>query len=156
VSVDLRAHLTETHRAAREFLAGQDRVQQDLHRIAATLGMYRFAIAREDDLQQAIAEALEKAGHAHPYRVTSVFSAEREVVLDDRSRIDLLTVGGIGIEVKTQGRVGPVRQQCERYLASPQVRGLLLVTAVSQHRVIKSTVQSPKPFEVLSLRTGLW
>lgn len=106
--------------------------------IADALRRYHFRYANEHDLQEAVAEALRQNG----------FTVEREARLDVRSRVDVL-VGRIVVEVKVAGSAGAVRRQLERYAASPDVDGLVLVTNRARH-VYPASVGG-KPLEVVSL-----
>jgi hypothetical protein len=85
----------------------------------------RFLWATEDDLQRGLTDALIHAGA----------SVIREVRLNAHDRIDLL-VGSVGIEVKTTGAWRDVERQLHRYIQSPLVDDLVLVTAKAQHRRI--------------------
>lgn len=54
---------------------------------------------------------------------------EREVSLCHSSRIDFLTAGGVGIEIKRgKPAKGPLLRQLARYAASQRVSALILVT----------------------------
>src|SRR5258708_35581089 len=81
--------------------------------IIDVLATHRFSYATEDDLQRGLAAALAGAG----------FDVEREVRLDNRSRIDLL-VGRVGVEVKVAGAATSVLRQLRRYALSDRVDGL--------------------------------
>lgn len=91
--------------------------------ILDVLAAHRFSYASEDDLQQGLASALAAAGHL----------VEREVRLDNRSRIDLL-VDRVGIEVKVAGKTRSVLSQLQRYAWSDRLDGLVLVTGCVRHR----------------------
>lgn len=86
--------------------------------VAAVLRGYRYTYRSEDDLQEAVAAALDAAG----------VPAAREVRLDGRSRIDVLA-GRVGVEVKLRGTPAAAGRQLRRYLAHPAVDEVVLVTA---------------------------
>lgn len=85
-----------------------------------------FTYTDEIALHVAIARALDARGIEH----------EREVRLDERSRIDFLTRTGVGIEVKVGGSLAAVTRQMTRYATHSQVRELLLVTTRASHHHI--------------------
>lgn len=100
------------------------RAGADLAAVAAVVRGYRFTYATERDLQDGIAEALERAG----------MKAEREAPLDGgRGRVDLL-VGSVGVEVKIAGGRSEVAGQVTRYLAA--LDGLVLVTGRATHAAL--------------------
>ncbi len=116
----------------------------ELERVVQALGSLRVTLsASEYDLHKAIASALETHG----------IQFHREANLLPGSRIDFLTDGGVGIEVK-KGK--PVRkallQQLQRYCASPQITALLVVV---ERSVILPRNIAGKPCKVLSLH-ALW
>jgi len=95
------------------------RVHPKIDGICAALSALRIPIAPEErELHVLIAAALEEAG----------IEAAHEAVIAPRCRIDFLA-GGVGIEVK-RGRqsAARLREQARRYLASPLVEALILVT----------------------------
>jgi type II secretory pathway component PulL len=94
-------------------------MQPEIEEICAALSALRIPVAPEERLLHGmIAEALQRAGIA----------AQHEAVIAPRCRIDFLA-GSVGIEVK-RGRLEPskLRAQAARYLASPLVSALILVT----------------------------
>lgn len=94
-------------------------MQPEIEEICAALSALRIPVAPEERLLHGlIAEALSRAGIAFVH----------EAVIAPRCRIDFLA-GNIGIEVK-RGRLeaGKLRAQAARYLASPVVSTLILVT----------------------------
>lgn len=103
--------------------------------IIDVLAAHRFSYASEDDLQQGLAAAL--TGHG--------WDVEREVRLDNRSRIDLLA-GRVGIEVKVAGAAAAVLRQLRRYALSDRVDGLVLVTSRVRHQL--PAVLEGKPLSV--------
>lgn len=95
--------------------------------IAQAIRGYRFTYATEAQLEDGIAEALQRGG----------FDVRRQVVLEGLGRIDLL-VGSVGIEVKIAGATPEVSRQLDRYLESPAIEGIVLVTGRSLHQVLQS------------------
>jgi hypothetical protein len=85
--------------------------------IVLALAATRFDCTDEYRLQAGCADALATFG----------LIANREVRLSASDRIDL-TVGTIGIECKVDGSPSDVARQCLRYLHSPKISGLVLVT----------------------------
>lgn len=118
------------------------KVAMTLDELYAGLGEYRYRFDSEAVLQGAIQAALDALG----------FPYQREVRLDAKSRIDFL-VGAIGLEVKVGGGLTPMLRQIHRYLAFPEVEGLLLVTTKSSHKRLVSMLQG-KPVRVLHV--GGW
>jgi len=82
------------------------------------IGSYRYRHCNEEELQVALARALDR--HEIPY--------EREVRLTRRDRIDFLCIGGVGIEVKVKGSANTASAQMLRYAKSERVASLILVT----------------------------
>lgn len=66
-------------------------------------------------------------------------TAEREVRLSERDRIDLL-IGRLGVEVKVAGATNTVARQLLRYAASDRVDVLLLVTTRLAHLQLPQSV----------------
>lgn len=92
-----------------------------LDQVLAVIRGHRFLYTNEDELQEGIATALERAG----------LDARREVRLGDRDRIDLL-VEDVGIEVKVRGSASAAYAQLQRYAAHDDVAHLVLVTTLWQ------------------------
>ncbi len=95
------------------------RTNPEIRQICAALSALRIPVAPEERaLHTMIADALRKAG----------IEAAHEVMIAPRCRIDFLC-GAIGIEVKRgkQSRAR-LRAQAARYLASPMLEALILVT----------------------------
>jgi hypothetical protein len=109
-----------------------------VERVAEKIRAHRFHYADEDRLQRGLAALFGD-------------QAEREVRLDSRSRIDLM-VGRVGIEVKVAGKPSAVLRQVERYLASDQLDGLVLVTTRVRHR--PPAIVNGKPVRTVSLAGG--
>jgi hypothetical protein len=100
-----------------------------------------LTFVHEDGLQAGLAAALAAAGEP----------ARREVVLSDgRSRIDLLTDAGVGIEVKIDGSWANVVRQLIRYAKCPEISELVLVTTRAKHHHVPDTLEG-KPVHLLSL-----
>lgn len=95
----------------------------EVDEVLAVLRSKRFLFTREDDLQEAVADALVAEGLA----------PVREVRLSPRDRIDVL-VGNVGIEIKVAGKPHSVSAQMERYAASDRLDALVLVTCRARHR----------------------
>lgn len=95
--------------------------------VAAAVRGYRFVYAMEEQLHDGIAGVLERAG----------YEVEREVRLSSRSRVDFL-IGRIGVEVKIAGSASEVARQIDRYLTSPMLDGVVLVTARARHEVLEA------------------
>ena len=113
-------------------------MQATVDNIAETIAGCRFAYGSESDLQHGVAAALTTAG----------LQVQEEVRLDPRNRIDLLT-GRVGIEVKVASTADHVARQCRRYLASPLLDGLVLVTIRARHQ-LPATIAG-KPVRVVNL-----
>lgn len=95
--------------------------------ILAVLRKYRFGFSSEAALQSSIETVLTSAG--------IVF--EREVQLSSSDRIDFLC-GDIGIEVKIDGSANKLSRQVMRYLRSPQLSGIIVVTSKASHHLPES------------------
>lgn len=95
--------------------------------VAAAVRGYRFVYATEEQLHDGIASVLERAG----------YEVEREVRLSSRNRIDLL-VGRIGVEIKIAESAAEVARQIDRYLTSPMLDGVVLVTSRARHEVLEA------------------
>lgn len=95
----------------------------ELAAVVGVLRSTRFLWSNEDELQAGLYAALVDAG----------LVAEREVRLDEVSRIDL-RVGRVGIEVKVKGAWRDVLRQLERYTACEDLDAVVLVTARPLHR----------------------
>lgn len=93
-----------------------------LTRVVEAIRGHRFGYVNEDELQRGLAEVL--TGYGLP--------VEREVCLDNRSRIDLL-VGRVGVEVKVGGSASALRHQAERYAESDRLDAVVIVTSRLHH-----------------------
>lgn len=101
------------------------------------LAQYRYRFDTEADLQAKVEAALKAIGVDY----------ERELVLDPKNRIDFL-VGGIGVEIKTNGALNEVTRQVHRYLGFEAIGSLLLVTTKVTHKRLVRTMQG-KELDVL-------
>jgi hypothetical protein len=116
----------------------------ELARVRETLAAIQRPVASEAKLQGLVASALAEAGVA--------FS--REVDLGAEGRIDFLTAGGIGIEVKIAGGRNEVLRQLLGYAQVDAVRGLVLYTTRSVHSIGEETLNG-KPAVVVRSRGWL-
>jgi hypothetical protein len=110
--------------------------------IATLLEGYRFSWVNEGDLQTNIAMIL--AGR---------FDYEREVALNARDRVDFM-VGRIGIECKVAHSATQVIRQLIRYVESPLVDEIILVTTRHSHQTIP-TEMGGKSIHVVYLLSSL-
>jgi hypothetical protein len=118
-------------------------MQPEIEQICAALSALRIPVAPEErQLHEMIAAALNEAGIA----------AKHEAMIAPRCRIDFLA-GDIGIEVK-RGRLDAKRlaSQAARYLSSPLVSKLILVT--TDRAPLPETIHG-KPVVVFGLNR-LW
>lgn len=110
-------------------------------KVAAILRGWDYLDNDEYALQEAVTEALRRAGMA----------PQREVPLTARDRIDVL-VGHIGVEVKVAGTVDTVRRQLRRYAICPNIDELVLVTT----RVVHTRIHGVGvPLVVVPIMRGL-
>jgi len=107
--------------------------------IVASLRGYRFNYSCEDDLQKALASVLTRC--SIPF--------QREYVLSPKDRLDFL-VGTTAIEVKIQGSLVEVVRQVQRYLQSPKIESVIVVTTRNTHRRMPETMNG-KTIHVLYL-----
>jgi hypothetical protein len=91
--------------------------------VAALVAGRPYTYTSEADLHLYLGDALEAAGIGHTH----------EAWLDKQSRIDFLTVDGVGIEVKVAGSQMGVMSQLQRYADHDRVKGLVLVTTKADH-----------------------
>jgi len=108
-----------------------------LDQVSSAIRGHRFRYSDEEDLQEGIAAVLTAAG----------LDVQREVILDERDRIDLL-VGSVGIEVKVAGSAEDALRQLVRYAQHPEIEQLVLVT--SQYQRLPK-VAGGKPLTTISL-----
>ncbi len=134
-----------------------------LIRIRKEIRGFTFRHANEIELHGGLATILAGLG----------LSVDREVHLDRRSRIEIVTVlpAGLrlGIEVTVAGRGPDVLRQVRRYTASDQLDALMLVTTIARHMTaIMPWVRTPdgppgmsrwlldgKPFDVAVIGRGV-
>ncbi len=139
-----------------------DAAADSLDRLLGLVAAARFRFATEKDLQAGIAGLLAEAGV--PFA--------REARLAPGDVIDFLVGGAppaagpagpappdlprVGLEVKLGGTATAVAAQLLRYAASPELAGLLLVTARSRHHIYPGPAPElgGKPLRVLVLRGG--
>lgn len=114
----------------------------DVDAVANLIRAHRFRYSSELMLQTGIAGALTEVGE----------TVEREVRLNTRDRIDLM-VGRVGIEVKVNGTARDVARQVERYLASPLLDGIVVVSARVRHVGLHGDFGG-KPVRVVTLAGG--
>lgn len=107
--------------------------------IAGVLLSARFNHVNEEELQQGVHAALERAG----------LPVTREVCLTRRDRVDFL-VNRVAVELKVAGAVATVARQLQRYARSCLVDELLLVTTCARHLGLPSTIGG-KPLAVYFL-----
>lgn len=113
--------------------------------VAASIQRRSYRYASEDELQEGIADALLEDG----------WWVVREARLDGHSRLDLL-VGdqfdgtGIAVECKVGGGRDAAVRQIGRYVAYPEVGGLVLVTNRVRHGTVPRVVGG-KPVRVVQL-----
>lgn len=103
------------------------------------LGQFRYNVQDEESIQVGIGEALRMGN----------FEFEREPSLSPGDRLDFL-VGGVAIEVKRNGALGPLLRQLSRYAEHEKVRELLVVTARVQATNLPASING-KPLECLVL-----
>lgn len=91
-----------------------------LDQVVAVIRGHRFRYTSEDELQEGIAAVLDQA--------EPKLTVLREVVLNDRDRIDILVNAEIGIEVKVAGSQTHPWGQLKRYAEHDAIESLILVT----------------------------
>jgi len=101
--------------ALRSGQAAEEHMQ--LAALGRLLGGFRYRYGSEVQLHEVMASVLTTAGH--PF--------EREYRLDARNRADFW-IDGLVIEVKVDGSLSAALRQVGRYIALPQVRGVLLAS----------------------------
>jgi hypothetical protein len=116
--------------------------------LAAALCPVRFMYRDEIALHEAIVARLAAVG-------VHVADVQREVHLGAAGRIDFL-FGGLGVEVKVDGRPPAVLRQLGRYAAHPRIDQLVLITTRRAHLSIMIEEVGGKPLTVLMLRGGLY
>lgn len=91
--------------------------QTQLEGLAQVLGGFLYRYNSEVALHESLAKVLADAG----------YTAERELVLDAKNRADFC-IDGFVIEVKVDGTLSEALRQVSRYIALPNVKGVLLVS----------------------------
>lgn len=117
--------------------------QMQVQALGRPLAGFGYRYGSETQLHEAMGHVLTHAGH----------SFEREFRLDDQNRADFW-LDGIVIEVKVAGSLGEALRQVGRYIALPQVRGVLLASTErwgSQPLVARPAWQG-KPFNMIRLQ----
>lgn len=112
-------------------------------RIVEALSGYRFSGPDEDALQRGVAEVLGREG----------FAFEREVCLNAHDRLDFL-VERVAIECKISGSLSMVTRQVHRYVQSPLVEALVLVTTRTRHQSLSNRINN-KPVRVVWTMGGV-
>lgn len=120
-------------------MSDRDAIMEKLYLLFSSMS---FTCSTEKELQDEIASTLKLAG----------WTVEREVELVPGDRIDFL-VGDVGIELKMSGATMAVTRQLHRYLGSPRLSGLILVTTKMRHRAVARELQG-KPVAVVCV--GAW
>jgi hypothetical protein len=105
------------------------------------LSEFRFNYANESELQRGIEQVLVKKG----------FQVEREVRFQF-GRLDFLIDGEIAIETKIDGSAAELMRQVCRYVQSPDIIGILVVSDRASH--VLPEAFNNKPVMVLSLLRG--
>lgn len=116
-------------------------VREQVREIARVIEAARVRSSTETQAHDDVEAALASAGMA----------VQREVIIDARSRIDLM-VGRIAIEVKVGGAKRAIWRQVHRYAEHPDVDGVVLATGVALPR--SQMDAAGKPFAVASLSRG--
>lgn len=121
----------------------QDEDTAQLAALAALFGGFVYRYNSELALHESLAKVLADSG----------YTAERELVLNAKNRADFC-VDGLVIEVKVDGTLSEALRQVDRYIALPQVRGVLLVS--TQRWATTELAALPKwegkPFIMIRLR----
>ena len=90
-----------------------------VEQLAGLLRRYRFPVSDELAFQNALARVLSEHGIAH----------ERERQLGPWGTVDFyLPAERLGIELKVKGSPSAVTRQLHRYVQSPEIEALMLVT----------------------------
>jgi len=107
------------------------------------LGRYKMPHGDEVELQDAIAEILDK--HTVGY--------SRELRLNRADRIDFLLYDGTGLEVKVDGTAPALIRQLHRYAQHPSVTSLVVVTTRARLSALPGELNG-KRISVVSLLGG--
>jgi len=107
--------------------------------LKALFESYRFTVAHEAELKEAVCQILVKQG----------IEFQLEVWLNKKDRVDLM-VGSVGIELKVRSVRPALIEQIWRYLKDPRIQSLLLVT--TQRTVSLPPVLLDKPVFLVHAR----
>jgi hypothetical protein len=102
-----------------------------------------YSWASEADLQGSVFKVLDQSG----------YDVQREVALNARDRVDFM-VGKIGIECKVAHSATQVIRQLARYVESPLIDEIILLTTRHAHQSIP-TEMGGKPIHVVYLLSSL-
>lgn len=102
------------------------------------LGSISTPVASEARLHELVAAALTAANIVH----------QHEVDLGAAGRIDFLTAGGVGIEVKVAGSRNEIARQVHGYAFVERVHALVLFTTRATHALATDTMNG-KPLAVV-------
>ena len=89
-----------------------------LDRVLGAIRAHHFRYTNEDELQEGLALVLGNAG----------LEVQREVILSETDRIDLLVEEEVGVEVKVGGNSAGAFQQLQRYASHDRIKQLVLIT----------------------------
>lgn len=122
---------------------------QAIEGLAELLGRYAFKPTNERQMQEQVAEVLERAG----------LTVDREVRACARDRYDLLVAlpgaARVVLELKLAASAPAVERQAQRYAAAPDVDAVVVVTTSHRlaHELRRGGEQlGGKPFAVIALR----
>lgn len=104
--------------------------EQRCEHLVDLIKSYRYTYTDEYGLQQQIFDMLTQAG----------YPATREKFIRRIGRLDL-AVGPIAIEVKVYGAVANLIRQVARYLGSPEIQGVVVVSTVARHGSVPATIK---------------
>lgn len=104
--------------------------EQRCEHLVELIKSFRYTYTDEYGLQAQIYRMLDEAG----YPVT------REKFIRRIGRLDL-AVGPIAIEVKVYGAVASVIRQVGRYLSSPEIQGVVVVSTVARHGSVPAVIK---------------
>jgi hypothetical protein len=110
----------------------------ELEQTLAALAGIAVPVNTEARLHELVAAALDGAGLAH----------EHEVDLGDGRRIDFLTAGGVGIEVKIAGSRNEILRQVHGYAQADRVLAVVLFTTRATHALAAESLNG-KPLVVV-------
>jgi hypothetical protein len=111
---------------------------EHLQRALDALSAIAMPVASEARLHELVEAALAAAGVAH----------EHEVDLGEGRRIDFLTAGGVGIEVKIAGARNEILRQLHGYAQADRVLAVVLFTTRAAHALAAESLNG-KPLVVV-------